>query len=69
MSGSYSTWSTMLGVGLVMLLVGVRLNMLSLPEITSRCGACGRLLRRGAVCPCARLDDEPPVSPSERDSQ
>ena len=69
MSGSLSAWSTMLSVGLVMLLVGVRLNLLSLPEITTRCGACGRLLRRGSVCPCARREDEPPVSPREPDPQ
>jgi hypothetical protein len=59
----------MLSVGLVMLLVGVRLNMLSLPEIVTRCGACGRLLRRGSVCPCARIEDEAPVSSHERDPQ
>jgi hypothetical protein len=58
----------MLSVGLVMLLVGVRLNMLS-PEIVTRCGACGRRLRRGSVCPCARLEDEAPVSSHERDPQ
>lgn len=59
MSGAYSTWSSMLGVALVMLLVGVRLNVLSLPEVIRRCGACGRLVRRGTVCRCARPDDDP----------
>jgi hypothetical protein len=46
----------MLGVALVMLVVGVRLNLLTLPEVTRRCGACGRITRRGSVCRCARPD-------------
>jgi hypothetical protein len=56
-SGTYSTWSSMLVVGLAMLVLGVKLNVLSLPAIaTRRCGACGRLLRRRSVCRCARCD-------------
>jgi hypothetical protein len=47
----------MLVVALAMLVLGVKLNVLSLPEMaTRRCGACGRLLRRRSVCPCARCD-------------
>ena len=57
MSGAYSSWSAMLVVGLAMLVLGVKLNVLSLPEIaTRRCAACGRLLCRRSVCPCARCD-------------
>ena len=57
MSGAYSSWSSMLVVGLAMLVLGAKLNVLSLPELaTRRCGACGRLLRRRSVCPCARCD-------------
>jgi hypothetical protein len=54
MSGAYSSWSSLLLVGVAMLALGIRLDLLSLPEIASRCGACRRLVRRGSVCPCSR---------------
>lgn len=55
---SYAAWSQMLGVALVMLLFGVRLNLLTLPQVTRRCGACGRITRRSSVCRCARPDGD-----------
>jgi hypothetical protein len=58
MSGAYASWSTALLVGLAMLVIGIRLDLLSLPEISTRCGACGRLRRGRATCPCTRLGDD-----------
>jgi hypothetical protein len=57
-SGAYASWSSALLVGLAMLIVGVRLNLLSMHDVVSRCGACGRLRRRGTLCPCTRPDDD-----------
>ena len=48
----------MLLVGLAMLVIGVRVNLLSMQEIVSRCGACGKLRRRDTVCSCTRPDDD-----------
>lgn len=43
-----------IAIGVLMLALTVRLKLLRLPDLTSRCGACGRIVRRGTVCPCAR---------------
>ncbi len=43
--------------GVAMLSLTVRLRLLRPPERTWRCGACGRIVRRGSVCPCASPDD------------
>jgi len=53
-TGAYASWCAALVVAVGMLVLGVRLNMLSLPEWKSRCGACGRLHRRGTTCPCSK---------------
>jgi hypothetical protein len=40
--------------GIVMLYLGTRKRMLELRGDKTRCSTCGRLYRRGGVCPCAR---------------
>jgi hypothetical protein len=39
-----------------MVAVGMQVGMLARPKLRSRCGACGRLVRRGTVCPCSKND-------------
>jgi hypothetical protein len=45
-----------LGFAAAMVSLGMNLGLLSKPRLTSRCGACGRLVRRGRLCECARTD-------------
>jgi hypothetical protein len=54
MIAQYSPLLLTLAVGGVMLALGRDLGVLSRPQLPSRCGACGRLVRRGRVCACAR---------------
>lgn len=54
-SGLYANWAGVLAAAVVMLVTGVRLRLLSLPEWKTRCGACGRLHRPGGTpCPCSK---------------
>lgn len=48
-----TAWIVVCVAALAMLQLGVGTNMLSLPRTVWRCGACGRLVRRGRVCRCA----------------
>jgi hypothetical protein len=41
------------GLAVAMLVLGTRTKMLELRENTLRCPSCRRLVRRGAICPCA----------------
>jgi hypothetical protein len=52
MSGA-TAWIVVCIAALAMLQLGVGTGMLSLPRTVRRCGACGRLVRRGRVCGCA----------------
>jgi hypothetical protein len=52
----YVAWLVALAVAAAMLSFGMELGMLSRPRPRSRCGACGRLVRRGDVCPCSKTD-------------
>ena len=54
MSGQIPTWLVTLGFAGAMLVLGMNLGLLAKPALTSRCAACGRLVRRGRVCRCAR---------------
>jgi len=40
--------------GIVMLYVGTRKHRLEFRWLRARCPACGKLYRRGRVCPCSR---------------
>jgi hypothetical protein len=53
-SGQLSAWLIALGFAAAMLSLGMNLGVLAKPNLVSRCGACGRLFRRGRVCPCSR---------------
>lgn len=57
MSSSYSALSATLASGFAMIYLGLRTQMLSLPELKVRCGACRRLVWRGRTCACARARD------------
>jgi hypothetical protein len=46
-----------IAIGVTMLALTIRLRLLRLPELTTRCGACRRRVRRGTACPCARARD------------
>jgi hypothetical protein len=48
-----TAWIVVCVAALAMLQLGVGTKMLSLPRTVWRCGACGRLVRRGRVCRCA----------------
>lgn len=54
MSGQLSTWFPALATSVVMLFLGMRMRVLTPPQIRMRCGACRRLVRRGTICPCTR---------------
>jgi len=53
----YTSWLIGLAVAGAMVSFGMELGMLSRPRLTTRCGACGRLVRRGRVCPCSERDE------------
>jgi hypothetical protein len=53
-SGQYPSWVGALAASVTMIFLGVRTRMLSLPEIRSRCSACGRLVWRSQICRCTR---------------
>lgn len=47
-------WLVALGLAAAMLSLGMNIGLLAKPDLTTRCGACRRIVRRGRVCPCAR---------------
>jgi hypothetical protein len=55
MNGLLFAWLLMLGFAAAMLSLGMNLGMLAKPIVWSRCGACGRAVRRGKVCRCTRV--------------
>ena len=54
MSGQYPTWVAALAASVTMIFLGVRTRMLALPELKTRCSACGRLVWRSRTCRCTR---------------
>jgi len=54
MTAQYTAWLFGLAVAGAMVSFGMELGMLSRPRLRTRCGACGRLVWRGRVCPCSR---------------
>lgn len=57
MSGTLAVWIVAVVAALAMIQLGVRTSLLSLPNVARRrCGACGRLVRRGRICRCADPD-------------
>jgi hypothetical protein len=54
-SGQLSSWLPAVATSVVMLFLGMRMRLLTPPQLRVRCGACRRLVRRGAICPCARV--------------
>jgi hypothetical protein len=53
-SSSLPAWLVALGFAAAMLSLGVNMGLLAKPNLTTRCGACRRIVRRGQVCPCSR---------------
>jgi hypothetical protein len=53
MSSQDPSWFAAVSAGVTMFFLGVRMRMLALPELRTRCSACGRLVWRGRTCPCA----------------
>jgi hypothetical protein len=45
-----------LGFAGAMVSLAMNVGLLDRPRLTSGCGACGRLVRRGRLCECARPD-------------
>jgi hypothetical protein len=56
MMAQYTGWLVALAAAGAMVSFGMELGMLSRPKLRTRCGACGRLVRRGRVCPCSKND-------------
>jgi hypothetical protein len=54
MTTAHASWLLALAFGGAMLSLGINLGMLAKPGLWHRCGACGRIVRRGRVCPCSR---------------
>ncbi len=52
-----SAWLVTLAIGAAMVSLGMNLGMLAKPSLWGRCGACGRRVRCGRVCPCSRRGD------------
>jgi len=44
-----------------MVSLGMQLGLLARPRLPSRYAACGRLVRRGRVCPCTRRKRNRPL--------
>jgi hypothetical protein len=57
MTSELPAWLVALGFAVSMLALGMQLGLLSKPALTTRCAACGRILRRGRECPCTRPHD------------
>jgi hypothetical protein len=56
MTAQLTVWFIGLAVAGAMVAFGMELGQLARPRLHTRCGACGRLVRRGKVCPCSRTD-------------
>jgi hypothetical protein len=56
MTAYYASWFAAVAVAAVMLAFAMRVSMLTPPQPKRRCAACGRLVRRGRVCECARRE-------------
>jgi hypothetical protein len=56
MTAQYTAWFLGLAVAGAMVAFGRDLGQLSRPLLHTKCGACGRLVRRGTVCPCSKND-------------
>lgn len=54
MSADYPAWLVGLAASASMVVLGVRMRMLAVPELKTRCPACRRLVWRGRTCACAR---------------
>jgi hypothetical protein len=54
MTGMLASWLLAVGFGAAMLSLGMNVGLLSKPVLWSRCGACGRLVRRHRICECSR---------------
>ena len=57
MTAAYAFWLLALGIGGAMVSLGINVGMLAKPSLWHRCGACGRIVRRGRICPCSRHTD------------
>jgi hypothetical protein len=53
-SAQYPSWLVGLASSAALIVLGVRMRMLTVPELKTRCAACGRLIWRGRTCSCAR---------------
>jgi hypothetical protein len=56
MTAQYTAWFLGLAVAGAMVAFGRDLGQLSRPLLHTKCGACGRLVRRGTACPCSKND-------------
>jgi hypothetical protein len=54
MTGQAGSWAIALAASGALIVLGVRLRMLTVPELKTRCAACGRLIWRGRSCSCTR---------------
>ena len=54
MTAQLPLWLVALGVAAAMLSLGMNLGVLAKPDLTTRCAACRRIVRRGRLCPCTR---------------
>jgi len=55
MTGASGVLPTLVVVGLMMVFLGIELGVLDWRRpFSSRCGACGRIVRKGEVCRCSR---------------
>jgi hypothetical protein len=52
MSAAYPSWLVGRAASASMIVLGVRMRMLAVPELKTRCPACRRLSWRGRRCPC-----------------
>jgi hypothetical protein len=57
-TGQYPSWLVSLAASATMICLGVRLRLLMVPELKTRCPACGKLVWRGRTCSCTRVDAE-----------
>lgn len=55
MSGQYPSWLFALAAYATMICLGVRMRMLAVPELRTRCRACGKLVWRGRTCSCTHV--------------
>ena len=49
MTAQLPSWLLALGLAAAMLSLGMNLGVLARPDLTTRCGACRRIVRRGRV--------------------